>query len=801
MASEGHVRVDGSERAVLPGAVLEGPADPGDEVQVTLVLRRRGNAADLRQRVDRATWRQPRLTPQELAVRHGADPADLDRVSQLAAQRNLRVLDADPLKRHVQLRGTVADMQSFFATELGRYRHPGGTYRGRVGPVHVPVEIADAVQAVLGLDNRPQAEPHVAVPSIDPAAVSALTVQQIAQLYNFPAGVTGQNQTIGIIELGGGFQQADVQAFVARSNQQPPVISVVSVDGGQNTPSAPPTNADIETALDIQVAAGVAPGAHIAVYFAPNTDRGFLDAVTSAIHDATNRPSIVSISWGSAESNWTEQAMQAMEQAFIDAAALGVTVCCASGDNGSSDRAPDGLAHADFPASTPHALACGGTTLDSNGASITSETVWNSGGASGGGISDVFGLPAWQTGVGVPPSANPSRRIGRGVPDVSGDADPGSGYQIVVGGNWQAIGGTSAVAPLWSGLAALLNQSLGTRVGLLHPFIYTAAVRRSCFRDIVSGNNGAYQAAVGWDACTGLGSPNGQQLRTALAIGLGDHFYTTSTTERDSAISQYGYLESGVAGYVVSQPATVPLYRLVSNHHFYTTSLSERDAAIRQYGFWSEGTAAWVFTSQMNGSVPLYRLANFTTGDHFFTTSADERDAAIRDYGYQSEGIACYVYPTAVADPVFRLVNLTSADHFYTTSATERDAAVSQYGYQFEQIAFYADTASDTLPLYRLANGHHWYTIDLAERDSAVMQVGQRAEDVACFVSASQVAGTSPFFRLLNASHGGRFYTLSQTERDAAIADLGYELDGISGYLHADQSATTVPLYRLLKAA
>jgi kumamolisin len=808
MAQEAHVRVDGSERAPLPGAVLEGPANPDEQVQVTIVLRRRLDAAvtDLLHRVDRALWRIPRLSRDELSARHGADPTDMERVVALATRNNLNVISADPVTREVKLGGTVAQLQSAFGTSLGVYRHPGGTYRGRIGPVHVPAEVADAVQAVLGLDDRPQAQPHIALPSdtpgiVAPRVVTSLSPMQVAQLYNFPTNVTGQGQAIGIIELGGGYTTADIQTFFAQAGLQPPVVTTVSVDGGQNAPSSPPNGADIETALDIQVAGGVAPGAHLVVYFAPNTDRGFLDAVTTAVHDTTNRPSIISISWGSAERNWTQQAMQAMEQAFVDAAALGITIAVASGDNGSSDSVNDGQAHADFPASAPHALGCGGTTLDVSGATINRETVWNNGpSATGGGVSDVFDPPSYQTGVGVPPSVNPTHRVGRGVPDVSGDADPASGYTIVVGGNWMTIGGTSAVAPLWSGLASLMNQSLGTSVGFLQPFLYTPSVRQTCFRDVIVGNNGAYQAAAGWDACTGLGSPNGQQLLSAFSIGLGDHFYTVSSAERDAAVNQYGYLSAGNAGYVPATPTSVPLYRLTSDHHFYTTSLSERDAAVAQYGFRAEGVAASVFSDQADGTTPLYRLANFSNGDHFYTTSTEERDAAVAQYGYQSEGIACYVYASATTgtSPLYRLVNNASADHFYTLSDSERDAAVAQYGYQFESIACYVPSTPEGVPLYRMTNGHHWYTTGLAERDTAIA-AGQHGEDVACFVSGSQAPGTQPFYRLVNPVNGARLYTLSDAERNTAITSLGYQLEGVACFLFGSEAAGLAPLYRLLR--
>jgi kumamolisin len=212
--------------------------------------------------------------------------------------------------------------------------------------------------------------------------------------------------------------------------------------------------------------------------------------------------------------------MTSMDEAFQSAAAMGVSVCVAAGDDGSTDGATDGLNHVDFPASSPNVLACGGTQLVASGDSITSETVWNelanNEGATGGGISDVFPLPSYQNGAGVPPSANPNKNIGRGVPDVTGDADPTTGYVTRVDGNPDVIGGTSAVAPLWAGLIALINQSIGKPVGFINPLLYQDAGRASDLNDITSGNNGAYSAGPGWDACSGLGSPIGAQVAAAL---------------------------------------------------------------------------------------------------------------------------------------------------------------------------------------------------------------------------------------------------------------------------------------------
>jgi kumamolisin len=364
---------------------------------------------------------------------------------------------------------------------------------------------------VFGLDQRPQAASRLRVLAVAPEV--QYTPVEVATTYSFPAGVDGSGECVGIVELGGGYRTSDLDTYFAGLGMAVPPVVEVDVDGGSNSPGTA-NGPDAEVMLDIEVAGAVAPGVSIAVYFAPNTDQGFIDAVSTAVHDTTNRPSVVSISWGGPESTWTAQAMNEMEATFTAAASLGVTITAAAGDSGSTDGVTDGLQHVDFPASAPHALACGGTSLNGG-----SEVVWNSlasgGGATGGGVSDQFPLPSYQSGAGVPPSANPGGHVGRGVPDVAGDADPATGYGVRVDGQDLVVGGTSAVAPLWAGLVARLNHALGTPVGFVHGRLYGTAVAAT-FRDITSGNNGAYQAHPGWDACTGLGSPNGTALQHAL---------------------------------------------------------------------------------------------------------------------------------------------------------------------------------------------------------------------------------------------------------------------------------------------
>ena len=311
---------------------------------------------------------------------------------------------------------------------------------------------------------------------------------QVAQLYGFPTGVNGAGQTIGILELGGGYSASDLSSYFAGLGIAEPRVTAVSVDGATNSPNDP--NADGEVALDIEVAGSIAPGANIAVYFTTNTSQGFLDALTTAIHDTANGPpSVISISWGSAESNWTAQSMTAFDEACQSAAALGITITVASGDNGSSDGGSGN--NVDFPASSPHVLGCGGTELIATSSVIQQEVVWNDqaqgGGASGGGVSSVFTLPPWQMKSNVP--SPPTSGGGRGVPDVAGDASPETGYNVFYDGQAAVVGGTSAVAPLWAALIALLNQQRGSNIGFANVTLYQNA--ENGFHDITQGNNGS----------------------------------------------------------------------------------------------------------------------------------------------------------------------------------------------------------------------------------------------------------------------------------------------------------------------
>jgi kumamolisin len=509
------------------------------------------------------------MTREELATTYGATREDIDKVTQFAHDHHLHVEETSSAKRMVVVSGAVADMNRAFAVELSRYASPDFTYQAPTGLVYVPAELADIIVGVLGLDNRPVVRPHLAFATNDAVAAAApvgavpLTPPRVAHLYNFPTGkATGQ--TVGILTFGGGFavdpdtkRATDVDTFCTNLGLgTPPSVTAVLLPGGANALSAtkdtffvfdlsknPPLNVDIEVALDLEIIAAVAQDAKIVVYFAPNTSDGFYQAVMGAVQDCVNCPDALSISWGGAElTSWSPMDINTVSMAFQDAFLVGMSVFASSGDDGSDCGVGDGCAHVEYPGSDPYVVCCGGTTIANVAGSTFHEGTWNDpAGATGGGVSDHFCAQAWQAAAHVPPSANPGHRVGRGVPDVAGNASPHSGYDlwlygtqlsklviksgISVGCSGAIAAGTSAVAPLYAALAALLNAAWGSCFPFLNPVLYSL-IGSAALRDINDGKNNqcsaaatpapSYTSGPGWDGCTGLGVVDGTKLSESL---------------------------------------------------------------------------------------------------------------------------------------------------------------------------------------------------------------------------------------------------------------------------------------------
>ena len=336
---------------------------------------------------------------------YAASKEDADLVEAFAHEHGLSTVEVSLPRRTIILKGTLSDCEAAFNTSLQKIN----SFRMLAAEVQVPESLSSIITGVFGLDNRPIARPMFQVAKKNGKIVShaaspqSFYPNQLAKFYGFPTKVTGKGECIGIIELGGGFRQEDITNYFKSLKIAAPTVKAISIDGARNDPSTA-DSADGEVMLDIEVAGAIAHQAIIAVYFAPNSDKGFLDAITTAVHDTNNKPSVISISWGTAEVNWTTQALDNFNEAFETAAALGVTICVASGDSGSRDGETDGKVHVDFPSSSPYALACGGTSLQVNKDKISSETVWNDStdSASGGGVSSYFPLADYQAKAEVP---------------------------------------------------------------------------------------------------------------------------------------------------------------------------------------------------------------------------------------------------------------------------------------------------------------------------------------------------------------------------------------------------------------
>jgi len=520
----------GSERQPLPDAYPAGPLDLSERAEVTVVLRRRAPLPE-------PFGRLPvQLDHEELDYRHGADPADAALVTEVLTGFGLTVLTADGGSRRVHVEGELGALAQVFGASLSLVssEHPDGTgrvtHRYRTGPLLVPAELGRVITAVLGLDDRPQARPCVRVAEAGSSVPSPppfpLVPWEIGLLYEFPEG-DGSGQTIAILEFGEGFSEDEADRYLGSLKTGRPSLREVSVQGMASVPVVkdhPGGGAPFNIALaSVALTGGLAPGAEQLVYYAPSTERGFVDAISNAVH-ATPVPTAVTIGWGEAEDSWTPQARTAINEVLADAAALGVTVCVAAGDHGSASARSDAQSRVYFPASSPYALACGGTSMVTERATPGTfpEVVWP---ATGGGVSDVFALPAWQATAGVPPQID-GGGFGRGVPDVAANADPATGYPVFDGrdNDAGAFGGTATVAALWAALVCLLAQGIGRRPGFLHPLLYegiSPGITPPGFRAITQGNNGAYRAGPGWDACTGLGSPNGGELLERLRDATG----------------------------------------------------------------------------------------------------------------------------------------------------------------------------------------------------------------------------------------------------------------------------------------
>ena len=514
------VTLAGSEPIFPFGATGAEPVDGNVELKISIAIRR-GSALgitleDYAHGLINETI-VDKLSHADFDTMFAPSQADIDAVSQFATANGLVVHKVYTNSATVKLTGTVRNFNQAFGITLQNITMPDRVYMSYIREsLSIPQELDGVILAVFGLDNTLEVE-RSAAPAI---GTTVMTPTQLAALYNFPV-TGGAGQCVGVVEFGGGYTTQNITGTFQQAGITPtPNVIGVSA-GGQNNSDF--SAASQEVMLDIYVAGGLIPQGTTAVYFAANAYiSSWWNAISTAINDTANKPSVISISWGADEQLWGGY-VNALDLLFLSAIAKGITIVVATGDYGSRAGPTSADYTVQYPAASPYVLACGGTVVTNS--NLNTEVVWNQGSAgSAGGVSKRYPVPTWQAGLAAKryPGGTVSGITGRAIPDVSGHA---VGYQFYYGprgasqyGVWQSYGvGTSAVAPLYAGLIARINAVINGRCGFVNRFFYT---NPSAFNDITSGNNAdpatvGYSATTGWDACSGLGSPNGVNILKA----------------------------------------------------------------------------------------------------------------------------------------------------------------------------------------------------------------------------------------------------------------------------------------------
>jgi kumamolisin len=472
------------------------------------------------------------LTPRQFAQQFGPTASSQQEVKSWLQSQGLRVTGASPNRLQIFARGTIPVMQQAFHTSLYSYQGSGQTFIANSTAIAVPADVAQSVVAVTGLSTAAHQEP-IPTPHAGSSPNGGFSPSELRTIYDtaplLSQGYTGAGQTIAIAGYAD-YGTSNVATF-DQTYGLTNTPTRINVSDGRSTGAQSGYKAgQNESDLDVEITQGAAPGATILMYEAPNSDQGNINLFNKIVAD--NRASIITTSWGDMESDYTPSVLTANHQAFEEAAAQGQTVFSASGDQGAYDgtagsRHP--VLEVDYPSSDPYVTAVGGTTLNTSNGQYSSETAWTdltdpkNPGASGGGLSNIFARPSWQTGPGVDNQYSDGKRQ---VPDVAADADVYTGYSVNTirqngTSTWTQMGGTSCAAPFWAGFAALLNNAMGKRLGYLNPALYqlgtqNATLNPAPFHDITSGNNLYYNATTGWDYATGWGSFDGVAFLSAI---------------------------------------------------------------------------------------------------------------------------------------------------------------------------------------------------------------------------------------------------------------------------------------------
>jgi subtilase family serine protease len=561
----------------LPDNATLSALDPGEQIPFVITVQRPESLKDF---VDTVISGQNQyLSREEFNTRFSATDEDIAAVVNYATSNGLTVISTHAPSAHIELAGSAGTINSLFGITLQNVTTPNGTFRSWTGDVEVSPDVNNIIEHIAGLDTLPPYTKKLSEFSITnstPAGLQAITPIQAATAYQFPSS-SAAGQCIGIIEYGGGYTQQNLTSSFSAIGLTNPTTVDVSVGGYTNTPDNNIYGYCPEVMLDIFCAGAVAPSATLAVYFGNinflNAGPTWGAALNAAIHDSVNNPSVLSVSYGAGEISyfWGPTAISYVDNILMQSVALGITVCVSSGDQGSIWSGDGGTTpDTEYPGSSPYVLCIGGTTLELNtDNTIYSEVTWGTystppgGSGTGGGISQYDNsLPSWQSGLTYTPYTYPTGAgsatslTSRGVPDVSANADPSSGYQFYwgTGNSFAQYGGTSAAAPVWAGFIARLNAITGTRLGFANTLFYS---NPNVFRDITVGNNAnyinnGYAATPGWDACTGLGTPIGTAILGLLTGGGGGGGESSDDTLSNLTLSIGGLSYTGATSYSLS---------------------------------------------------------------------------------------------------------------------------------------------------------------------------------------------------------------------------------------------------------
>lgn len=480
---------------------------------------------------------QPILEHDEYVYQFGAIEDEILLITDWATTNNLTVVEYSKDSGVVKVSGTLEQFNSLFNITLQTVTDGDKTYTTHDNDITVPSDINSVVEAVLGLDNAPQFKHNAIIdpnyqPAIDPNVIASPTPVDLALAYKFPRApggdlVQGKGACVAIIELGGGWTTQNLTSTFGRISQPNPTVVDIGVDGGVNDGGAD-ANSSGEVMLDIYCVGAVAPACKIAMYFAPNSYQGFIDTIITPTNDTVNNPSVISVSWGTVDSNFSVPNRNAFETALQAAVVKGITVFIAAGDYGVKALSSSATYTVQYPGTSPYCVCAGGTVMSiNNDYSIASEVPWGTSGGSfagGGGVSTIFSVPAWQTGFSskLYPGGTVTSLTGRGIPDVSAHA---VGYAFYYGSSntfGSGFVGTSATAPLLGGMMARLNSLTGRRIGFVNTDWYS--IRTTAFNDQTTGDNHGgntvgYMGTAGWDATTGIGTPIGTEIYKFYKIG------------------------------------------------------------------------------------------------------------------------------------------------------------------------------------------------------------------------------------------------------------------------------------------